>query len=298
MIARSIVGYVAWAAIATTAFAQHMQHASPAESSKPLATATAKPTTGPHGGMVRQVGSMRVETLVEPGGMRLFAFNRQGQPLDLRAARGLATLQVQGSAKRFRYDLFPETRKDGSAEAIAAVVDLSQLAGRQVSISYQLVGIPGAERRPTRLTTNTTVPLTAAQQVAAAIRAQKVCPVSGLPLGGMGKPIAVSVGGKSIYVCCASCINAIKENPAKYLAATRAHQVAPATEADAAAVALQKLCPVMDEPLDAMGGPYRTVVEGRVVYLCCPGCAKKLHANSSVYFEKLASRGVTPPPVQ
>jgi hypothetical protein len=74
--------------------------------------------------------------------------------------------------------------------------------------------------------------------------------------------------------------------------------VVKATKKDAQFVAAQKLCPVMDKPLGGMGDPYKTVVEGRVVYLCCPGCAKKLHANSTVYLKKLASRGVKPPMVQ
>jgi hypothetical protein len=320
---------------------------------------------------VQQGGTMQFETLVEPGGLRLFAYDSQGRPLDLRAARGLATLQIERDAKRYRYDLFPEVKQAKSAQSLAATVDLSRLAGRRVEVRYQLVGIPGSERRPAQFATSATIPLTPAQQVAAAITAQKVCPVSGQPLGGMGKPVAVTIGNQTIYVCCASCIDTLKANPPKYLAVTPTLHVAPATKADTTAIARQKLCPVMDEPLgsmgtplkvlglgrdvflcckgclkslqkepqkylaklpplpgatklsvvkatkddarfvaaqklcpvmdkplDAMGGPYRTVVEGRVVYLCCPGCAKKLHANFGVYLDKLASRGVNPPMVQ
>jgi YHS domain-containing protein len=370
MIIRTTAAFVASVGIATIACAQLQQPSQP-NSPKPATSAVAKPAAGPHGGSVQKVGKMRVESLLEPGGLRLFAYDSQGRSLDLRAARGLATLQIEDDAKRYRYDLFPELKKDKSAQSLAAAVDLSRLAGRQVEIRYQLVGISGAERRPTQFATSATIPLTSAQQVAAAIEAQKVCPVSGQPLGGMGKTIAVTIGDQTIYVCCASCIDTLKANPTKYLTAAPILHVAPATKSDAAAVARQKLCPVMDtplgsmgtplkvsglgrdvflcckgclkslkkepqkylaklpplpgatkssvvkatkadarfvaaqklcpvmeKPLDAMGGPYRTVVEGRVVYLCCPGCAKKLHANSSVYLEKLASRGVTPPMVQ
>jgi YHS domain-containing protein len=369
MFIRTTAAYVAWVGLATMACGQ-LQQPSQLTSPKP-ATAAAKPAVGPHGGSVQQVGTMQVETLIEPGGLRLFAYDSQGHPLDLRAARGLATLLIEGDSKRYRYDLFPEVNRDKSAQSLTAAVDLSRLAGRQVDVRYQLVGIPGAERRPAQFTVSATLPLTPVQLVAAAIEAQRVCPVSGQPLGGMGKPIAVTISNKTVYVCCASCIDALKANPTKYLTATPTLRVAPATEADAAAIARQKLCPVMDEPLgsmgtplkvlglgrdvflcckgclkslqkepqkylaklpplpgatklsvvkatkddaqfvaaqklcpvmdkplDAMGGPYRTVVEGRVVYLCCPGCAKKLHANFGVYLEKLASRGVKPPMVQ
>ena len=209
------------------------------------------------------------------------------------------------------------------------------------------------------------VPMTEIQRAAAAIAVQKTCPVSGQPLGSMGEPIPVTIGAQTVYVCCQSCIEAVRQNPTKHLPGKPALSVTLATEADAAAIAaqkvclvadaplgsmgtplkvtglgrdvficckaclkaleeapqkhlaklpplpepevekaaredapfiaLQKLCPVMDKPLGAMGEPCRTVVEGRVVYLCCPSCAKKLQAAPQTYLEKLARQGVEPP---
>jgi len=53
----------------------------------------------------------------------------------------------------------------------------------------------------------------------AAAVAQKVCPVGGGPLGGMGIPIKVELeGGKSAFVCCAGCADPLKDDPEKYLA--------------------------------------------------------------------------------
>ncbi len=57
--------------------------------------------------------------------------------------------------------------------------------------------------------------LSAADQVAA-LR-QRTCPVTQEPLGSMGKPIRVTVGGQSIFVCCEGCVAAVKRNPDKYL---------------------------------------------------------------------------------
>lgn len=327
---------------------------------------------GPHGGKVQVIGQLRVETIVEPGGLRLFIYGQNRKPIDLSDTRGLVTLQIDGDAKRYRYDLFPEVGDNKQAESMAVAVDLSRMAGRNVELSYQLVGVQGAERKPLQFSATASVPMTEAQRVAAAIAEQKVCPVSGQPLGGMGKPIPVTVGDQMVYVCCAGCIDAVKENPAKYFPAKQVKlTVTKATAADADAIALQKvcpvmdeplggmgtplkvsglrrdvyicckgclkflekdpekylallpplpesarpavvkatevdtrfiaaqkLCPVMDEPLNAMGGPFKTVVEGRVVYLCCPGCAKKLHAAPATYLEKLAKQGVKPPVVK
>lgn len=57
--------------------------------------------------------------------------------------------------------------------------------------------------------------LSEADQVAA-LR-QRTCPVTQEPLGSMGKPIRVTVGGQSIFVCCEGCVAAVKRNPDKYL---------------------------------------------------------------------------------
>jgi hypothetical protein len=49
----------------------------------------------------------------------------------------------------------------------------------------------------------------------------------------------------------------------------------------------QKLCPVMDQPLGSMGTPFRVVVEGRTVFLCCAGCAPALKKDPGKYLSKL-----------
>ncbi len=47
---------------------------------------------------------------------------------------------------------------------------------------------------------------------------QEICPVSGEPLGSMGKPYKVTVEGREVLLCCPGCEQAIKENPDEYLA--------------------------------------------------------------------------------
>lgn len=47
---------------------------------------------------------------------------------------------------------------------------------------------------------------------------QKTCPVSGEPLGAMGKPYKVTVKGQDVFLCCPGCEDAIKKNPDEYLA--------------------------------------------------------------------------------
>lgn len=176
-------------------------------------------TPGPHGGDLRQVGTSQAETLVLPSGIRLFVYDSQGHPLDLRSARGVVMLHVAGAPKRYRYDLFPEVRKDNTSESLAVAIDLSRVAGQKVELNLQLVGIPGTERRPAQFAASLTVPMTDSQREAAAIAEQGICPVSGQPLGSMGRPIAVDLDGQTVFVCCKGCIDRLKANPEKYLAA-------------------------------------------------------------------------------
>jgi hypothetical protein len=47
---------------------------------------------------------------------------------------------------------------------------------------------------------------------------QKICPVSGEPLGEMGPPKKVSVAGHDVFICCGSCEEPLNKEPDKYLA--------------------------------------------------------------------------------
>jgi hypothetical protein len=47
---------------------------------------------------------------------------------------------------------------------------------------------------------------------------QKVCPVTGKPLGSMGTPVLVTVKGRSVLVCCEGCKHPLQSSPDQYLA--------------------------------------------------------------------------------
>jgi hypothetical protein len=49
------------------------------------------------------------------------------------------------------------------------------------------------------------------------IARQGTCPVTGKPLGSMGVPARLEVGGRTVYLCCAGCEDAVRADPAKYL---------------------------------------------------------------------------------
>lgn len=52
----------------------------------------------------------------------------------------------------------------------------------------------------------------------AAARRQGVCPVSGQPLGSMGRPYKVRLQGRDVFLCCQGCEGPLRQEPDKYLA--------------------------------------------------------------------------------
>ncbi len=47
---------------------------------------------------------------------------------------------------------------------------------------------------------------------------QKICPVSGQPLGSMGVPVKVTVKDRDVFLCCKGCEGSLLEDPDTYLA--------------------------------------------------------------------------------
>lgn len=48
-------------------------------------------------------------------------------------------------------------------------------------------------------------------------KSQKICPVTGKPLGSMGTPVRVVVAGRAVLICCDGCEAKLKGDPKKYL---------------------------------------------------------------------------------
>ena len=110
------------------------------------------------------------------------------------------------------------------------------------------------------------------EQLRAAV--QEICPVSGERLGEHGPPIKVAIGdqGQHVYFCCQACLKG-KIDPQHW------------AKIHANFASAQRMCPVMGKPLPQ--NPKWTIVDGQVIYICCPSCSKKLAADPEPYLRKL-----------
>jgi len=102
------------------------------------------------------------------------------------------------------------------------------------------------------------------------IAVQGICPVTGQKLGDHGSPIKVTVGKESVFLCCKGCLQR-EINPQHW--GTIHANFAKA----------QRICPVMKEELPQ--NPKWTIVSGRIIYVCCPPCTKKIDANPKEYLK-------------
>lgn len=138
--------------------------------------------------------------------------------------------------------------------------------------------------------------------------AQRFCPV--LPanrLGVMGTPVKVTVEGVAVFLCCGGCKEKALANPEATLAkvkSLKADAVKGTAESGKAAAVetkedseikaalaelspedrklaeAQRFCVVLKENrLGIMGKPFKVMVEGEPVFLCCEGCKMDALAN-------------------
>ena len=101
---------------------------------------------------------------------------------------------------------------------------------------------------------------------------QGICPVSGQKLGEHGTPVQVKIGEETMYLCCHGCLKG-----------TVSPQHWATIHANFAKA--QKICPVMKHELPK--NPKWTIVEGQIVYVCCPPCTKKIAADPAKYLQQL-----------
>jgi YHS domain-containing protein len=137
----------------------------------------------------------------------------------------------------------------------------------------------------------------------------KTCPVTGEEI--LNKDVKGRFFNRTVYFCCAGCLDEAKKSPAAYVKRTHAQQVAatknlPKPEGHHADHQAQKptegekqdskgaekkflgkgdgieTCPVMGTPVNKK---LKNEVNGRVFYVCCEGCAEVVKNDPDLYLK-------------
>jgi len=242
-----------------------------------------------HGGVVAMSKAHRFEVVFARDGLKVHPLAPADTPAAIAGLTGTATLTIPGVPKPFTYALRPMPEAPGRAPvALGVAVDLGKVPAKGATVAFRVAGLAD----PAEPTAAFTVPfapigppaITAAKSTAAdakAIAAQKTRPVSKESLGWMGTPVKLTRGDRSIFLCCGICEKDVRADPDKFFGA--GITVAPATAADAKAIAAQKVCPVSKEDLGSMGQPLKVTAGGRSVLLCCKTCVKDVEADPGKY---------------
>lgn len=114
---------------------------------------------------------------------------------------------------------------------------------------------------------------------------KETCPVMGSPVN---KNLKFEWKGETYYVCCESCLETLKKNPALYLKPKAESHDHGDHGTPAAGKYIGKgdgveTCPVTGEPVNK---EVSAMINGRKVYACCPNCLESIKKNPDAYLKK------------
>lgn len=267
----------------------------------------------PHGGQLTRGAYHSFEVVYQPRETRIYLYGPTQHSESAEGVEGQVSMQVAGNPTVFRYPVAYVAAKSGEAgeDYLSIPVDVSRIRDGDMQVTFELVKLPFAQQEPqvrfsqifalSRRAMSVTI-ASVSDADRPAITRQAVCPVMGSPLGEHGDVTKMMVGNQPLYLCCEACVEKVQQNPDLYLrqasnVAVRANQtppastmmtVAQATDADRAAIAAQRVCPVMNQPLGGHGAPLKVTVNGQSMYLCCRGCLRKVSDNPALYLSKAA----------
>ena len=158
-----------------------------------------------------------------------------------------------------------------------------------------------------------------------AVDTQRFCPVlTQNRLGSMGTPVKLTIGGESVFLCCAGCrekaladshatLEKVSQLRSQRDSAASANvtptesnnskaereikdALAELTPTDQSLAESQRFCAVeVENRLGSMGTPLKLMIDGQAVFLCCEGCETRALANKAVTLQK-AKQLRTPSP--
>jgi hypothetical protein len=192
---------------------------------------------GPGEGGAVKTAHYHFEAVFTQSGIALKAHGLDNKALETTRLAATATFyHPNASTPWFSYDLQAVGASPGQAPgALQLAIDLSKVPRSGVKVTFQVNGLPDPAEPAATFTvpfvlsgspppgngprvvpaTLTVTRATAADQ--AAIKAQRVCKVSGEPLGSMGTPVKITRGDRSIFLCCNGCVKRVQANPDQYL---------------------------------------------------------------------------------
>lgn len=182
----------------------------------------------PHGGQITKTGVHYFEIVYQPHETCVYIYGPAQRPASTAGVHGEVVMAVRGNPQLFRYPIGDAMRATPQAvqEYLSLPVDVSPIRDGDMQITFVLANLPYQQEPQVQFTqtfaiSRTTLSVTVAKLTAydqIDVKRQGVCPVMDSPLNGHGQPIKLMVGAEPLYVCCADCINEVRQRPDYYAA--------------------------------------------------------------------------------
>jgi hypothetical protein len=174
----------------------------------------------PHGGLFLETRSHRLEVVYLPQETRVYLYEESGQPLSTRQLRSQMSPRLRSESDPRQVPLQYVAQPAGSQDQdyLAAALDVTRLPD-ETPITFHFENLP--DRRHSKAEFNPVFSRSQIRPYVAwvsfvqadreGLAGQQVCQVTGARLGSMGDPVKVLVGDRPLYLCCAGCIEKVKE---------------------------------------------------------------------------------------
>ncbi len=214
---------------------------------------TAPAWAPPHGGQIFKSIWNNFEVVYGPQETRVYVYDIFHNAQATRGLQGSAILRVRSNRSEFRY---PLRDAGVGRDYLVMQVDLTHVRNGDMDVYFDLTNLPNSEQSTVRFAQSFTMnasmrpamnsmaradthsnhaghqnhgeghgtvqsqPSTAVAKATSAdqpaIERQRVCPVTGSALNEDGMPLKVSVGGRSLFVCCQGCVDTVLKDPDVY----------------------------------------------------------------------------------
>jgi hypothetical protein len=180
----------------------------------------------PHAGEYLATETNYYEIVYMPLQTRIYLYDRNFRPIGAQNVRAAMSLQLpwETALRRVPFQFVPLPAGATEQDFAVAPLDVRPLQDKEISITFEL----SAQSNTTTLTPHydhfkirpyvAQAALTAADQDA--ISRQRICPVTGAPLGSRGPVVKLYVAEFPLYLSGPDCIAAVSQAPQRFLPQT------------------------------------------------------------------------------
>ena len=186
------------------------------------------PTTvlSPHGGHYLSTESNRFEIVFMPLQTRIYVYDKLVKPQSARDLQVQMSLLMPGERTVRKIPFQYITAQAGvDQDYLVAIFEVAPLRGKETPITVEVSNLPN-RKQPTvsftpMLSDGKIRPYVAqvlpVKTDESGVLRQRTCPVSGDVLGVKGPVVKVLIADYPLYLCCEGCIEAVRDEPEKYL---------------------------------------------------------------------------------